>query len=77
VAGRRRQATEGFQQRYARRTGIEGTLSQALRSFGLRKARYRGLAKTHLQEVATAAALNVGRLAQWVNALPLAATRQS
>lgn len=44
------------------RAGIEGTISQAVRGFGLRKARYRSLAKTRLQHLATAAAINVDRL---------------
>jgi hypothetical protein len=33
-----------------------------VRAFGLRRSRYRGLAKTHLQHVATAAAIDLGRL---------------
>jgi transposase len=77
VAGRRRQTTEEFQRRYARRAGIEGTLSQAVRALGLRRARYRGLAKTHLQETATAAAIDIGRVTNWLNDTPLAATRSS
>jgi IS5 family transposase len=62
---------------YARRAGIEGTISQGVRAFGLRRARYRGLAKTHLQHVATAAALNLGRLGTWLRAAPRATTRTS
>ena len=62
---------------YARRAGIEGTISQGVRAFGLRRSRYRGLAKTHLQHVATAAAINVERLAAWFRAVPRAATRTS
>jgi transposase len=31
---------------YAAHAGIEGTLSQRVRAFGLRQARYIGLAKT-------------------------------
>ena len=54
--------TEAGRRLYARRAGIEGTISQGVRAFGLRRARYRGLAKTHLQHVATAAAINFGRL---------------
>jgi transposase len=46
-------------------------------SFGLRQARYRGLAKTHLQHVASAVALNLDRLAAWFEGRPLAATRKS
>lgn len=62
---RRYQQTEAFRQDYARRTGIEGTISQAVRAFGLRQARYVGLAKTHLQEVGTAVALNLCRWSNW------------
>ena len=65
VAARQRQTTAAFRSQYATRAGIEGTLSQGVRPFGLRHCRYRGLAKTHLQQVATAAALNVSRLADW------------
>jgi transposase len=32
------------------RAGIEGTLSEGIRAHGLRRARYIGLAKTHLQQ---------------------------
>ena len=63
--------------RYARRAGIEGTISQGVRAFGLRRGRYRGLAKTHLQHVATAAAINLERLAAWFQAIPRATTRTS
>ena len=74
---RRRQKTEEFASLYSLRAGVEGTISQGVRAFGLRKARYRGLGRTHLQEVATAAAINVGRLADWLNGVPGAATRRS
>jgi transposase len=67
---------EGKQQ-YKRRAGVEGTLSQAVRSYGLRYARYWGTAKTHVQHVATAAALNVDRLVAWFNERPRAKTRTS
>jgi transposase len=76
-AARQRQSTEAFATAYARRAGVEGTLSQGVRLCGLRRARYRGLRKTHLQHVATAAALNVHRLAGWLNGVPRAATRHS
>jgi hypothetical protein len=62
---------------YQRRAGIEGTLSQGIRSFGLRCARYRGLAKTHFQHIATAAAVNVDRLVSWLDERPRAKTRTS
>ncbi|GJD54018.1 IS1182 family transposase ISMno10 [Methylobacterium crusticola] len=62
---------------YGQRQGIEATISQGVRRFGLRRARYRGLAKTTLQSVATAAALNLDRLAAWFALRPLAPTRTS
>ena len=74
---RRRQRTEEFTQIYSNRAGIEGTFSQGVRAFGLRKARYRGLRKTHLQELAIATSINVGRITNWLNAVPTAATRRS
>jgi transposase len=74
---RERLATKEGRRSYARRAGIEGTLSQGVRTLGLRRARHRGLAKTHLQHVATAAALNLDRLAAWFRAVPRATTRTS
>jgi len=62
---------------YRQRAGVEGALSQAVRRCGLRRTRYRGLAKTHLQHLATAAALNVVRSVEHLNAKPLAQTRTS
>jgi transposase len=74
---RRRQKTEGFASLYSLRSGIEGTVSQGVRAFGLRQARYRGLKRIYLQELATVTAVNVGRIANWQNDIPLAATRRS
>ena len=62
---------------YARRSGIEGVLSQGVRAVGLRQTRYRGLSKTHLQHVATAAAINFDRLVAWFDGRPRAQTRTS
>jgi transposase len=76
-AARQRQATPDFAAQYARRAGIEGTISQGVRAFGLRQARYRGLRKTHLQHVATATAINVGRLTDWLTGVPRGRTRCS
>jgi transposase len=76
-AARQRQETTEFATQYARRQGIEGTLSQGVRAFGLRRARYRGQAKTHLQHVATAVAINVRRVTDWLNEVPRAQTRCS
>jgi transposase len=76
-AARGRLATREGRRRYARRAGIEGTLSQGVRAFGLRRSRYRGLARTHLQHVATAAAIDLARLGDWFRAIPRATTRTS
>jgi len=77
TAARRRLATKDGRRAYARRAGIEGTISQGVRAFGLRRSRYRGLARTRLQHVATAAAIDLQRLAAWFRAAPRAATRTS
>jgi hypothetical protein len=50
------QATPAWRDRYAHRSGIEGTIAQASRRSDVYQARYRGLAKTHLQHVLTALA---------------------
>ena len=64
-------------ERYKRRAGIEGTLSQGVRGFGMRRSRYRGLAKTHLQNVAIGTAINFDRLINWFDGVPIAKTRTS
>jgi transposase len=70
-------ATEAGQKRYARRAGMEGTISQSVRAFGARRTRYRGLPKTHLQQVLTAVAINVRRIVAWFDKVPKATTRTS
>ena len=63
---RQRQTTPEFKQRYNARAGIEGTLSQAVRISDLRRSRYIGRAKTHLQHVLIAATINLNRVAEWL-----------
>jgi transposase len=70
-------ATAAGQKRYARRAGIEGTISQSVRAFDARRTRYRGLPKTHLQHVMTAVAINVRRIIAWFDKIPKASTRTS
>jgi IS5 family transposase len=77
AAARAREGTAEGRRLYAQRQGVEATLSQGVRAFGLRRARYRGLAKTGLQHVATAAAVNLDRIAAWFAGRPLAPTRTS
>jgi transposase len=76
-AARQRQTTETFRLQYAARAGIESTHEQAIRRCGLRQSRYLGLAKTHLQHVITATAINVVRVAAWLERTPRAHTRRS
>ena len=52
-------------------------LARRVRAFGLRRARYRGLAKAGLQSIVTAAAIDLDRLAAWLDSRPLAPTRTS
>lgn len=74
---RTRQATTEGKQNYQRRAGIEGTIAQGVVSCGLRQSRYMGLAKTHLQNMAIGAAMNIDRLFNWFQNVPLAKTRVS
>ena len=64
------QQTPEFRQAYALRSGIEATISQAVRRLPLRQSRYRGLPKVQLQELVTATALNCLRLYAYVNGVP-------
>lgn len=64
-AAREREDTEAYKQLYDKRAGVEGTISQAIRITGLRRTRYRGLARTRLQHFA-AAALNIIRSVAWL-----------
>jgi hypothetical protein len=61
-AARQRLKSEEGKQLYAQRSGVKGSLSQGVRAFGIR----RRLAKTHLQQVVTAVAINLDRVAVWL-----------
>jgi transposase len=76
-AARRQQESAEWKAEYAVRAGVEGTLSQRVRGFGLRRCRSIGLAKARLQHVATAAAIDVYRLSDWFGGVPRAAMRTS
>jgi len=76
-AARVRELTADFKVAYAKRAGVEGTISQSVRVGGLRRARYIGQAKTHLQHLATAAGINVLRVSAWLDERPRAKTRHS
>lgn len=77
LAARQRQQTEEFKKLYGERAGIESTISQGVRRIRLRYARYIGLARTHLQETASAAAINLARLFDWLMGERPKATRIS
>lgn len=66
VAARQREQTEEFKQEYARRAGVEGVHAQGVRTMGLRRSRYVGEPRTHLQHVVTATAMNISRLYDWL-----------
>ncbi|WP_157129582.1 transposase, partial [Nocardia amamiensis] len=74
---RAEQQTEQWQQRYQHRAGVEGTIAQGIRACGLRRSRYRGLAKTRLQHLLTAAGINLNRLNCWWETTSFAPTRTS
>ena len=74
-AARARMDDPEWKERYHARAGIEGTISQGVRAFGMRRSRYIGLAKTGLQQVCIAAAMNVARVVNWLDGVPRAKTR--
>lgn len=74
---REQEKTRDFTNVYRQRAGIEGTISQGVRTMGLRRSRYIGREKTHLQHIITAGALNLVRSMAWFSGLPRAQTRHS
>jgi transposase len=74
---RLREATVEYKEDYGKRAGVEGTISQGVRVCGLRRSRYAVEAKTHLQHLATAAAMNVLRICDWLVEKPREQTRKS
>jgi transposase len=74
---RTRQQTDEFKQLYKKRAGVEGTISQGVRTYDLRSSRYIGQAKTHLQNIVSAVAINLIRLNAWLNRVQPAKTRTS
>ncbi|MEV0372465.1 transposase [Streptomyces sp. NPDC050636] len=62
---RAREDTMEWKEEYACRAGVEGTISQGVRAFGLRRCRYYGLAKAQLQHQLTATAMNLHLLNAW------------
>ncbi len=56
--------TESFKEEMKRRGGIEPKIAELVRFHGMRRARYRGLAKVNLQCLFTALVVNIKR---WFN----------
>jgi transposase len=63
---RRKQTTAPFKALYRRRSGVEATLSLLVRRHGVRRARYVGMAKTHLQHQFIGTACNLKHCATWL-----------
>ena len=70
MAAHTAQDSDSWRKTYHARAGIEGTISEAVRGPNIRHSRYRGLAKTHLQNVFSAMAINIGRLGAYFDIKP-------
>jgi transposase len=75
LAGRQREQTKDYKTEYATRAGVEGTIAQGVRSHAMRRSRYLGQPKTHLQHLLIAAAINVVRILRWLAGEPKATTQ--
>ncbi|MEU2856473.1 transposase [Streptomyces syringium] len=69
---RAEQQTDEWKEHYQIRAGVEGTISQAVTRCGLRRSRYRGIAKTSLQHQLTCAAINLARIDAHLTSTPRA-----
>ena len=74
---RQRMHEPAWKKKYRVRAGVEGTLSQGVRAFGMRRSRYVSLAKTALQQVLAAVGINVARVVAWLDGHARAKTRIS
>jgi len=63
-ARRREMKSADFKERMYPRNGVEGTISELKRGYGLRRCRYRGLTKAALQNYLIGAACNIKRWAR-------------
>ncbi|MFE6665738.1 transposase [Streptomyces sp. NPDC057697] len=61
---RAEQQTPEWWARYAVCSGVEGTINELAHGHGMRRCRYRGQRKAHLQHVSTAIAANIERLSR-------------
>lgn len=63
-ARRRDMKTEAYKKHMHKRNGVEGTISELKRGYGLRRCRYRGQIKARLQNYLIGAACNIKRWAR-------------
>jgi transposase len=75
TAARAGQDSQHWKDRYKARAGVEGTIAQATHVTGIRRARYTGLARTRLEHLAAATAINLIRLDAWWTGTPIDRTR--
>ncbi|MFJ9530802.1 IS1182 family transposase [Streptomyces cyaneofuscatus] len=59
---RTEQQTSEWKTRYAIRSGVESTVNEFAHGHGMRRCRYRGQGKAHIQHILTAIAVNIERL---------------
>lgn len=77
AAARQRQETTAFKAQYALRAGVESTIAQGTRRFALRRSRSIGLARTQLQQIVVAVAINLVRVIAWLWNEPLDEQRRA
>lgn len=77
IARRLHEKTAEFKTDYAKRSGIEDSIAQGIRSCDMRRSRYFGEAKTHLAHLMTATAMNLVRILNWLEGLPKSTVQAS
>ena len=59
--------THSFRELMKRRPPVEGTISEMVRAYGLRRSRYRGIMKTHFHSLMVGTAVNLKRLVKAIS----------
>ena len=67
-AVRQQQQTADFKTQYAQRACMESCLSPGVRRVDRRQSRYRGLARTELQQIIVVVAMNLVWIGEWLRA---------
>ncbi|MFF7345999.1 transposase [Streptomyces antimycoticus] len=71
------QETDTWKRRFTKHSDLEGTISQAVRTTGIRRSRYRDQATTALTHVFSAAAINLHRIDAHLTGHPIGTTRRT